>query len=53
MHEMPQEKEKADKESQAEKFKNAARQAQADEDEEAFKRRLKRVAGIKPEHEKT
>lgn len=40
-------------ESQAEKFKRLAREAGADEDEERFKDKLKRLAKAKPEKGKS
>ncbi len=41
---MPQAKPRDRNTTQADKFRKAALQAEADQDEEAFKRRLKRVA---------
>lgn len=38
--------------TQAEKFKQTAKEVEANEDEEVFKAQLKRVAGAKPKPEK-
>lgn len=40
---------KAKKETQVEKFKEAAREAEADEDEAAFEDKLRRLAKQKPD----
>lgn len=42
----------ADEKSQVDKFKQAARDLEADEDEARWDERLKKVAGQKPKQEK-
>ena len=43
---------KKDDKSQSDKFKEAARQLETDDDEERFEKRLKKLVGKKPDDKK-
>lgn len=50
---MPENTSRDDRKSQLDKFKEAARQHEADEDEARWDSKLKRIAKVKPKSEPT